>query len=109
MSAPYILPDGSAVALASYPLSKDHWLFAPREYVPGADEPVELPSPCIERSAENYERAKLAIRYAIRGATMCGKDPDFDPDALVQNALYALLGPYPSLSLAEYNAIKDQP
>ncbi len=92
---PTILPDGSAFALASLPLPENHWLYAPRQYMPGADEPVELPSPCLERTAENYERAELAIRYAIRGATMCGKEPDFDPDALVQNALYALLGPYP--------------
>lgn len=95
MTNPTILPDGSAVFIASMPLPEGHWLYAPYEYMPGADDPVELPSPCIERTAENYERAKLAIRYAIRGATMRGKEMDFDPDALVQNALYALLGPYP--------------
>lgn len=100
MKDPIILPDGSAVAVVSLPLPKTHWLYAPRQYMPGAEEPVELPSPCLERTAENYERAKLAIRYAIRGATMCGKEMDFDPDALVQNALYALLGPYPKQCLA---------
>lgn len=100
MNDPIILPDGSAVGLISLPLPKEHWLYAPRQYMPGAEEPVELPPPCVERSAENYERAKLAIRYAIRGATMCGKEMDFDPDALVQNALYALLGPYPKQCLA---------
>ncbi len=94
-AVPTILPDGSAFAVMSFPLPKDHWLYAPREYMPGADEPVELPWPCLERTPENEERARLAIRYAIRGSTDCGKESDFDPDALVQNALYALLGPYP--------------
>ena len=31
---------------------------------------------------------------------MCGKETDFDPDALVQNAVYALCGPYGSAALA---------
>jgi len=39
-----------------------------------------------------------AIRYAVRGATMCGREQDFDPDALVQNAVYALCGPYARVS-----------
>lgn len=94
-----VLPDGSAFAVASYPLPNDHWLYAKWEYIPGAEEPVELPTSCLERTPENYERAKLAIRYAVRSATMCGKESDFDPDALVQNALYALLGPYPQRAM----------
>ena len=87
-----ILPDGSAFALASYPLPKDHWLYAPREYEPGAEEPKELPHPILTH-AQSAE-VVAAVRYAIRGATMCGKEPDFDPDALVQNAVYALCGPF---------------
>lgn len=87
-----ILPDGSAFALAPYPLPKNHWLYAPREYEPGAEEPKELPHPILTHA----HRAEVvaAVRYAIRGATMCGKEPDFDPDALVQNAVYALCGPF---------------
>jgi hypothetical protein len=87
-----ILPDGSAVALASLPLPKDHWLYAPRgEWDNERDDFAELPRPILN----NSHRAAViaAIRYAIRGATMCGQDPDFDPDALVQNACYALCGP----------------
>lgn len=87
-----ILPDGSAFALASYPLPKDHWLYAPREYEPGAEEPKELPHPILTH-AQSAE-VVAAVRYAIRGATMCGKEEDFDPDALVQNAVYALCGPF---------------
>lgn len=87
-----VLPDGSAFATASYPVPKNHWLYAPREYEPGAEEPKELPPPILTHAF----RAEVvaAVRYAIRGATMCGKEPDFDPDALVQNAVYALCGPF---------------
>ena len=93
-----ILPDGSAFAADSFPLPKDHWLYAPREYDVNAENPKELPSPILTHAL----RAEVvsAIRYAIRGATMCGKETDFDPDALVQNAVYALCGPYGSVALA---------
>ena len=93
-----VLPDGSAFALASYPLPKDHWLYAPREYEPGAEEPKELPHPILTHA----HRAEVvaAVRYAIRGATMCGKEEDFDPDALVQNAVYALCGPFEKTALS---------
>lgn len=87
-----VLPDGSACALASLPLPATHWLYAEREYAPGADEPKELPAPILTHAQRDAVVA--AIRYAVRGATMCGKEQDFDPDALVQNAVYALCGPY---------------
>ena len=32
---------------------------------------------------------------------MCGKEMDFDPDALVQNAVYALCGPYTKATAVE--------
>lgn len=96
MNDPTILPDGSAFAVASYPLPNDHWLYAERTYQDGTDEPDELPKPILNHS-EHAEIVKAAVRYAIRGATMCGKENDFDPDALVQNAVYALCGPYRTL------------
>ena len=89
---PTILPDGSAFAVASFPLPKSHWLYQPRVYMPGHDEPVELPTPVLTHAER--DRVVAAIRYAVRGATMCGKEIDFDPDALVQNAVYALCGPF---------------
>lgn len=91
-----ILPDGSAFALASYPLPKDHWLYAPREYEPGSEEPKELPPPILTHALR--AEVEAAVRYAIRCATMCGKETDFDPDALVQNAVYALCGPFKSVA-----------
>lgn len=87
-----VLPDGSAFAVASFPLPKDHWLYAPRgEWDSERDDYAETPRPILT----NAQRAAVAeaAKYAIRGATMCGQDMDFDPDALVQNICYALCGP----------------
>lgn len=93
-----VLPDGSAFAIASFPLPSDHWLYAPREYRDGEEEPIELPSPILSHQAHG-DIVRAAIRYAVRSATMCGKEPDFDPDALVQNAMYALCGPFGGATL----------
>lgn len=90
-----VLPDGSAFAVYSYPLPKDHWLYAPREYEQGAEVPKELAAPILTHAVR--EQVVSAIRYAVRGATDCGKEIDFDPDALVQNAVYALCGPFSQL------------
>ncbi len=87
-----ILPDGSAFGVMSFPLPDDHWLYAPNEYRDGAYEPVDLPKPILTHKLRDAVVA--AVRYAVRGATMRGQETDFDPDALVQNAVYALCGPY---------------
>lgn len=89
-----VLPDGSAFAVMSYPLPKDHWLYAERQYNDGEHEPVELGKAILTH--EMRDAVVSAVRYAIRSATNCGKENDFDPDALVQNAVYALCGPYKS-------------
>ena len=94
MSEPTILPDGSGFGTMSFPLPKDHWIYKEREYEDGAIEPNDLPAPILTHSFRRQVIA--AIRYAVRSATNCGKEDDFDPDALVQNAVYALCGPYGS-------------
>ena len=87
-----VLPDGSAFSTASFPLPKDHWLYAPRgEWDNERDEYAECPQPILTNAQRDAVRT--ATRYAIRGATMCGQDQDFDPDALVLNVCYALCGP----------------
>lgn len=87
-----VLPDGSGFFTASMPLPKDHWLYAPSSrWDSKRDELEELPLPILTRELEGHVR--VAIRYAIRTATMNGTEPDFDPDALVQSAIYALCGP----------------
>lgn len=37
-------------------------------------------------------KIREAAKYAIRAATMNGKEPDFDPDAMVQNFVIGMLG-----------------
>lgn len=94
MSDYTILPDGSAFGVMSFPLPQDHWLYAPpcQAWDEKRDTAADTPHPILTH--EQRDAVIAAVRYAIRGATMCGKEQDFDPDALVQNAVYALCGPY---------------
>lgn len=93
-----VLPDGSAFATASFPLPKNHWLYAPRgEWDSARDEYTECPVPILTNAQKSD--VIVAARYAIRGATMCGQEQDFDPDAMVQNIVYALCGPATGLVL----------
>lgn len=90
------LPDGSGFMIGSLPLPTDHWLYAPNTYSqPDQIEPDDLPAPILTHALRDAVVA--AMRYAVRGATMRGTSLDFDPDALVQNAVYALCGPYSSV------------
>lgn len=89
-----VLPDGSAFFTASFPLPKDHWLYAPHcaEWDDARGTSADTPYPILHVSLRDAVIA--AAKYAVRGATMCGKDMDFDPDALVKNVAYALCGPF---------------
>ena len=87
-----VLPDGSVFGVMSLPLPEDHWLYAEREYEADATEPKDLPAPILTHAVRDEVFA--AAKYAIRAATNCGKESDFDPDALVQNFTYALCGPF---------------
>jgi hypothetical protein len=88
------LPDGSGFFIGSFPLPKDHWLYAkgPEGWDNERDCALDQPQPILTRAQR--ESVIKAIRYAIRGATRNGQEMDFDPDALVQNAVMALCGPY---------------
>lgn len=87
-----VLPDGSAFAIGSFPLPKDHWLTAPlKEWDSERDTFSECPRPILTNDQRRAVAA--AARYAIRAATTCGKEMDFDPDAMVQKFAYALCGP----------------
>lgn len=83
-----VLPDGSAFSTVSLPLPKDHWIYEPNG-APPAGMRTGIADP---RRQELANMITMAARYAIRGATMSGKDADFDPDALVQNMIVGLLG-----------------
>lgn len=95
-----VLPDGSAFSVGSFPLPKDHWLYAPQCAVWDSerDTSADTPRPILNNSQRKAVIA--AVRYAIRGATFNGTDLDFDPDALVLNAAYALCGPAGGVTLA---------
>ena len=82
------LPDGSGFFTASMPLPKNHWL-----YEPNCKPPMPFRRGTDDPSREEWA-AKIteAAKYAIRGATMSGKDMDFDPDALIQNLIVGMLG-----------------
>lgn len=86
------LPDGSGFGVVSFPLPKTHWIFAEThgEY--------EAPPMALRMGVGHpqrqwmEERIRDAGRYAVRAATMNGREMDFDPDALVQNLVIGLLG-----------------
>ena len=82
------LPDGSGAFVMSWPLPKDHWLYADHDNEPPMPMRVGVGP---ERDALAAQ-VRAAARYAVRGATMNGKAMDFDPDALVQNMVVGLLG-----------------
>lgn len=83
-----VLPDGSGFAVGSMPLPTDHWLYAEGH----EDPPAALRIGVGEERDVLAAHVRAAARYAIRGATMNGKEPDFDPDALVLNMIVGLLG-----------------
>jgi hypothetical protein len=89
-----VLPDGSSFFTMSLPLPKDHWINAPscKTWDKVRDCMGDAPQPILTH--ELADHIVVAMRYAIRGATMNGQTMDFDPDALVQNAVYALCGAY---------------
>jgi hypothetical protein len=87
-----ILPDGSAFGVMSLPLPRDHWSTAGESLYAGPP-PMGLR---VGTDAEDHQRlveiVRAAGRYAYRAATMCGRETDLDPDALVQNFVVGLLG-----------------
>lgn len=85
--------DDPAFLTAKMALPPDHWLYAPQcpYWDTGRGTAADLPLPVLAN--DQRAAAKAAMRWAVRAATMNGADKNFDPDALVQNAVYALCGP----------------
>jgi hypothetical protein len=84
-----VLSDGSSFGTFSLPLPKDHWLTAEGYNVPPM--PLRMGTDNPERRAMN-KAVWEAAKYALRCATLNGKEPDFDPDALCQSMVVGLLG-----------------
>jgi hypothetical protein len=76
----------------SFPLPPDHWLYAAKPSEPPA---APLVIGCLRARPELEKLVRDAARHAIRAATRQGKEMDFDPDAMVQAFIMALLGPDP--------------
>jgi hypothetical protein len=86
-----MLPDGSGCATLSMPLPKDHWLTADQDGFNVPPMPFLMGEGHPDR--RDFEQAlRAAGRYAVRCATMNGKEEDFDPDALIQNLVVGMLG-----------------
>lgn len=100
------LPDGSGFAVMSMPLPRDHWIYEKdaQGFQPEPPMPLKLgvgqtimiqvadESPKVLTREQFAELLRQAGRYAVRGATMGGKEMDFDPDALIQNLVVGALG-----------------
>lgn len=96
------LPDGSGFATASFPLRKDHWLYADEENEPPMPFRVGTTEMLVVSGRDGQKKRfireelaaeiRKAARYAIRASTMNGKDSDFDPDAMVNNFVIGLIG-----------------
>ena len=88
-----VLPDESGFATMSMPLPPNHWIYETNEYGYCGEPPMPM-----RMGTDNPERKKMADmlreagKYAVRASTSCGKDMDFDPDALLQNLVIGMLG-----------------
>lgn len=83
------LPDGSGVSVGSFPLPKDHWIYTEGSNVP----PMMLRCGTADPKRKELEQAiREGVKYALKASTMNGKDDDYDPDAVVQNAIVGIIG-----------------
>lgn len=103
-----ILPDGSGFATMSMPLPKDHWLTKDPDgfNVPPMPMRMGKDNPIREVLAKAL---KDAGRYAVRCATMNGKDNDFDPDALIQNLIVGFFGYHTEDALSDDDWANPKP
>lgn len=99
------LPDGSGFAVMSSPLPKDHWLTVdpdgfnvpPMPFRMGTGQSIFVLGPTLFQFGhitreEFAEKIRAAAKYAIRASTDNGKEPDFDPGAMVGNFVCGMLG-----------------
>ena len=81
------LPDGSGCFTASMPLPKNHWIYSETLVYPRVLPLILRESPMLKTLIRE------AVMEGVKCATSSGTDMDFDPDALVQAAIYHLYGP----------------
>lgn len=90
-------PAGEILAFmtASLPLPPHHWLYGPQSDDPPAPVYVAIiDEGRLQRldTPDARDRIVDAVRWALKAATLNGGDMVLDPDAVVQNVCYALLG-----------------
>lgn len=91
------LSDGSGFATLSMPLREDHWLYETDPAAPGYSGPSPMPMAgnCHDPlRLILQDHLQTASRYGIRSSTSCGREDDFDPDAMVRNIEIGLFGYY---------------
>lgn len=90
-----LLDDGSGFATMTMPLPEDHWIYGDRSVERDGYEQPPMPMRMGVNDPRRVEITAMltkAARYAVRSATMKGKEMDFDPDALVQNLIVGMFG-----------------
>lgn len=88
-----ILPDGSAFAVVSFPLPKDHWIYETDEDGFVGEPPVPIKMEMNDPKREQFiQDLIVAGKYALKASTRCGKEMDWDPDAVIQNLIVGMLG-----------------
>lgn len=84
------LPDGSGFFTGTLPLPKDHWI-----YEDSGEPPVVFRTGTSDPERKFFaDKIREVMQYAIKASTMSGKEMDFDPDAMVKNAIIGFLGYY---------------
>jgi len=86
------LPDGSGFATMSWPLPKDHWIYGIQDAGFSGEPPARFRMGQGDLRNVLADIIREAGKYAVKASTMCGKEIDFDPDAMVQNLVVAFLG-----------------
>lgn len=86
------LPDESGVMTGSFELPKDHWIYGAAGDGTG-EPPMPMRMGLVSPFRNIFRKAiRDAGKYAVRASTACGTDPDFDPDAILNNLVVGLLG-----------------
>ncbi len=102
----------------SFPLPKTHWIYdgdrhesygvfnvPPMPFRMGTRDHIAIQITATDKAVltkeEFSEQIRKAGKYAVRCATMNGKDMDFDPDALLQNLMVGMLGYWTETGLSD--------
>ena len=88
-------------ATMDFPLPKTHWIYQTDADGFAGPPPMGLRTGCGPWRSVLKERLLEAAKYAVRASTGCGKDEDFDPDAMVCNFLVGALGYHTETGLGE--------